>query len=39
VLYVLNNPVRRGLVAEWGEYQWVWQEEYVNTYAPLRSVG
>jgi REP element-mobilizing transposase RayT len=39
VLYVLNNPVRRGLVAEWGEYQWVWQEEYGNTYAPLRSVG
>ncbi len=23
--YVLQNPVRRGLVADWREYRWVWQ--------------
>jgi REP element-mobilizing transposase RayT len=25
VEYVLQNPVRKGLVASWREYQWVWQ--------------
>jgi len=25
VAYVLQNPVRRGLVAEWQEYPWTWQ--------------
>ena len=37
VLYVLNNPVRRGLVADWSEYRWVWCKEWVNTYAPVRN--
>jgi REP element-mobilizing transposase RayT len=34
VLYVLNNPVRRGLVTSWREYKWIRQKEHVNTYAP-----
>ena len=25
VQYVLENPVRRGLVSDWKDYQWVWQ--------------
>src|SRR5579871_4972695 len=25
VEYVLKNPVRRGLVADWREYSWTWQ--------------
>jgi REP element-mobilizing transposase RayT len=24
--YVLQNPVRRGLVADWREYRWAWQK-------------
>jgi len=23
--YILQNPVRSGLVADWREYQWAWQ--------------
>ncbi len=23
--YVLNNPVRKGLVSNWREYRWAWQ--------------
>jgi REP element-mobilizing transposase RayT len=37
ILYVLNNPVRRGLVADWSEYRWLWCKEFVNTYAPTQS--
>ena len=25
VEYVLQNPVRKGLVADWREYPWTWQ--------------
>ena len=27
VQYVLQNPVRRGLVADWREYRWAWQRQ------------
>ena len=27
VEYVLQNPVRRGLVKDWREYRWVWQRQ------------
>jgi REP element-mobilizing transposase RayT len=26
IRYVLENPVRRGLVNDWNEYRWLWQE-------------
>src|SRR5579871_2064987 len=25
VQYILQNPVRRGLVRDWEEYQWIWR--------------
>ena len=25
--YVLQNPVRRGLVNDWRKYQWIWQRQ------------
>jgi len=25
--YVLENPVRKGLVKEWHEYRWTWQRD------------
>ena len=25
VTYILDNPVRAGLVAKWDEYRWVWR--------------
>jgi hypothetical protein len=33
VLYVLNNPVRQGLVSDWHKYPWVYQKQFVNTYS------
>jgi len=33
IQYVLENPVRRGLVAEWSEYRWMWSKAFVNTFA------
>ena len=27
VAYVLDNPVRQGLVKDWREYRWTWQRE------------
>jgi len=33
IAYVLENPVRRGLVAEWSEYRWMWSKAFVNTFA------
>jgi REP element-mobilizing transposase RayT len=31
--YVLENPVRRGLVKVWTDYRWVWRKPAVNPYA------
>ena len=36
VLYVLENPVRRGLVSDWQEYRWVWHRPFPNPYEPPR---
>ena len=27
VLYVLQNPVRKGLVRDWRQYRWAWQRQ------------
>jgi len=32
--YVLENPVRRGLVSNWRDYPWLWQKPFSNPYAP-----
>jgi REP element-mobilizing transposase RayT len=34
IIYVLENPVRLGLVGEWTEYPWIWKRPFVNPYAP-----
>ena len=31
--YVLENPVRLGLVTDWREYPWVWRKEFDNPFA------
>ncbi len=36
--YVLDNPVRQGLVSRWIDYPWVWQRMFVNPFA-LNAVG
>jgi REP element-mobilizing transposase RayT len=33
IQYLLDNPVRRGLVAEWTDYPWLWKKEFVNPFA------
>ncbi len=30
VEYVLQNPVRRGLVCRWSDYPWIWKNPSVN---------
>jgi REP element-mobilizing transposase RayT len=34
IAYVLENPVRAGLVREWTEYPWIWRKVLVNPFAP-----
>ena len=34
VEYILDNPVRKGLVREWAEYRWLWYREPENPYRP-----
>ena len=34
IAYILNNPVRSGIVVDWREYRWVWYQEPPNAYAP-----
>jgi REP element-mobilizing transposase RayT len=33
IQYLLENPVRRGLVRNWHDYPWLWQKVYVNPFA------
>ena len=30
--YLLANPVRAGLVANWTDYRWLWRKPFVNPY-------
>jgi REP element-mobilizing transposase RayT len=34
IVYVLENPVRRGLVHERTNYPWLWAKPFVNPFAP-----
>ncbi len=34
IAYLLDNPVRRGLVDEWKDYPWLWKKPLVNPFAP-----
>jgi REP element-mobilizing transposase RayT len=34
IAYILNNPVRRGIVNDWHQYQWLWYLDPPNPYAP-----
>ena len=34
MIYVLENPVRLGLVDDWIKYPWIWRKPFVNTFAP-----
>jgi REP element-mobilizing transposase RayT len=33
IVYLLENPVRAGLVELWADYPWLWQKRFVNPYA------
>jgi hypothetical protein len=35
--YLLQNPVRAGLVQEWQMYRWVWRRPVANPYAPPKT--
>jgi REP element-mobilizing transposase RayT len=34
VQYLLENPVRRGLVGRWQDYSWLWHKPFPNPYDP-----
>ncbi len=34
IAYILENPVRSGLVRDWREYKWIWQESEEDPYKP-----
>ena len=34
IIYLLENPVRAGLVGECTDYPWLWQKPFVNPFAP-----
>ncbi len=34
IIYLLENPVRAGLVRDWVEYPWLWKKRFVNPFAP-----
>jgi REP element-mobilizing transposase RayT len=34
IVYLLENPVRAGLVGNWAEYPWLWRKAFVNPFAP-----
>jgi REP-associated tyrosine transposase len=36
ILYLLENPVQRGLVREWNQYPWLWAKAFVNPFALAR---
>lgn len=38
VLYVMENPVRKGIVSNWCEYHWSWHRPFQNPYAPPGNV-
>ena len=33
IQYVLENPVRCGIVDSWNNYPWLWKKEFVNPFA------
>jgi putative transposase len=37
MLYVLQNPVRRGLVSDWRQYRWMCHRPFANPFAPART--
>jgi REP element-mobilizing transposase RayT len=39
LLYVLENPVRRGLVSGWQEYRWAWHRPSPNPHEPPRTTS
>jgi len=34
VAYILENPVRWGLVSHWRQYRWLWQAPQENPFGP-----
>ncbi len=35
--YILNNPVRGGLVTDWRDYRWIWYQEKPDSNSPPRT--
>jgi REP element-mobilizing transposase RayT len=39
ISYLLENPVRAGLVSEWSHYAWLWKKPFVNPFGPGELVA
>jgi putative transposase len=38
IAYILENPVRKGLLGDWHKYRWIWLAPEVNPYKPPQTV-
>jgi len=36
VAYILENPIRKGLVTDWHQYRWVWCPTQESPYSPAK---
>ncbi|MGA9390198.1 MAG: transposase [Candidatus Sulfotelmatobacter sp.] len=34
IVYLLENPIRAGVVGEWADYPWLWKKPSINPFAP-----
>jgi REP element-mobilizing transposase RayT len=39
IAYILDNPVRKGLVGDWRDYRWLWREPERNPLAPREKTA
>jgi len=37
--YILQNPVRKGLVQDWRQYKWIWQPPEENPFTPRNETA
>jgi hypothetical protein len=37
IQYLLENPIRRGLVSHLRDYPWLWQKAFINLFAPCKT--
>ncbi len=39
IAYILENPIRAGLVREGEDYPWLWRKAFVNPFSPAMTMS